>query len=102
MSLSFSLKGRQYTILLLSALSLPCSPDSSDAKPSRQRRYFYYLTGCDLPDCYFAYNIEQDKSVLFIPPIDPEEVIWSGLPLTVEQAKQQYVCSGNMPRPSLI
>ena len=53
-----------------------------------QRRYFYYLTGCPLPDSFFTYDIETDKSTLYIPPIDPDEVIWSGLPVTVEEAAE--------------
>ena len=27
---------------------------------------------------------------LFIPPVEPEEVIWSGLPITTEEAKEKY------------
>jgi len=53
---------------------------------NRQRRYFFYLTGCELPDCYFTYDIAAEKSTLFIPPINPEEVVWSGLPMTAEEA----------------
>jgi Xaa-Pro dipeptidase len=48
------------------------------------------LTGCNLPDSYFTYDIVADKSTLFIPPIDPESVIWSGLPLSAEQALSLY------------
>lgn len=55
-----------------------------------QRRYFYYLTGCNLPDCYYTYDIASEKATLYIPPIDPESVIWSGLPLSVDEAVQQY------------
>ncbi|KAI9723417.1 MAG: hypothetical protein M1812_001301 [Candelaria pacifica] len=43
-----------------------------------------------LPDCYFTYNISTHKSSLFIPPIDPEEVIWSGLPLMEDKALELY------------
>ena len=50
----------------------------------RQRRYFFYLTGCNLPDAYFTYDMVTSKSTLFIPPIDPESVIWSGLPISEE------------------
>ena len=57
---------------------------------SRQRRYFYYLTGCNLPDAYLTYDIASEKSTLFIPPIEPESVIWSGLPLSVEEALSLY------------
>jgi Xaa-Pro dipeptidase len=55
-----------------------------------QRRYFYYLTGCNLADCRFIYDIASDKSILFIPPIHPDEVIWSGLPLSIDEALAQY------------
>ena len=57
---------------------------------SRQRRYFYYLTGCPLPDAYFTYDIATSRSTLFIPPIDPESVIWAGLPLSEEEALALY------------
>ena len=53
-----------------------------------QRRHFYYLTGCPLPDCFFTYDIDADKSTLYIPPVDPDEVIWRGLPVTVEEAAE--------------
>lgn len=55
-----------------------------------QRRYFNYLTGCPLPDCYFAYDVASDRSTLFIPPIDPDDVIWSGLPVSPEQALAKW------------
>jgi Xaa-Pro dipeptidase len=55
-----------------------------------QRRYFYYLTGCNIPDSYYIYDIQSNKSTLFIPAIDPDDVIWSGLPLTAEDAQAQY------------
>ncbi|RAL59546.1 hypothetical protein DID88_006540 [Monilinia fructigena] len=64
--------------------------DSDEAAPFRQRRFFYYLTGCDLPDSYFTYDIATAKSTLFIPPIDPESVIWTGLPLSPEEALARY------------
>jgi Xaa-Pro dipeptidase len=48
------------------------------------------MTGCAFPDAYFTYNIETEKSTLFIPPIDPESVIWSGLPLSEEEALSLY------------
>jgi Xaa-Pro dipeptidase len=57
---------------------------------SRQRRYFYYLTGCNLPDSFYTYDIATGKSTLFIPPIDAESVIWSGLPLSPDEALDTY------------
>lgn len=55
-----------------------------------QRRHFYYLTGCDLPDCFFAYDIAAEKSTLWIPPVDPEYVMWAGMPLLPQEAKERY------------
>jgi Xaa-Pro dipeptidase len=48
------------------------------------------MTGCNLPDSYFTYDIAIDKSTLFIPPIDPESVMWAGLPLSPTDALQKY------------
>jgi len=56
----------------------------------RQRRYFYYLTGCPLPDCHLIYDLQTSKSTLFIPPVDPESVIWSGLPVTKDEALKRW------------
>jgi len=64
--------------------------DNDEPQPFRQRRYFNYLSGCALPDCYLAYNIGTSKLTLFIPPIDPDEVIWSGLPLSTDEALKIY------------
>ncbi len=57
--------------------------------PISQRRFFYYLSGCDLPDSYLAYDIKNDHLTLFIPPVDPEDVIWSGMPLLQKEALEK-------------
>ncbi|KAK1249657.1 hypothetical protein MKX08_009660 [Trichoderma sp. CBMAI-0020] len=64
--------------------------DNDSPEPFRQRRFFYYLTGCNLADCFFTYDMASAKSTLFIPPIDPHDVIWSGLPTTIEDALRLY------------
>jgi Xaa-Pro dipeptidase len=56
----------------------------------RQRRYFYYLSGCELADSALIYDIADKKLTLFIPPIDPESVIWSGLPTSAQEALELY------------
>lgn len=56
----------------------------------RQRRYFFYLSGCELPDSYLTYEFTSDKLTLFVPPVEPDEVIWSGLPMSPEEAKEKY------------
>ncbi|KAF2113318.1 putative Xaa-Pro aminopeptidase pepP [Lophiotrema nucula] len=64
--------------------------DNDEAAPFRQRRFFFYLSGCNLPDSYLTYEIPTEKLTLFIPPIDPDDVIWSGLPMTIEEALEKY------------
>lgn len=64
--------------------------DNDSEAPFRQRRFFFYLSGCLLSDSYLTYDISSDKLTLFIPPIEPDEVIWSGLPMSVEEAKEKY------------
>jgi Xaa-Pro dipeptidase len=63
---------------------------STNFEFSRQRRYFFYLSGCELPDSYLTYEFTSDKLTLFIPPVEPDEVIWSGLPMSPEEAKNKY------------
>ncbi|RDW65348.1 hypothetical protein BP5796_10040 [Coleophoma crateriformis] len=77
-------------VLYLEGQKTKMIEDNDEAAPFRQRRFFYYLTGCDLPDAYYTYDIETDKSTIFIPPIDADSVIWSGLPLSEEEALAQY------------
>lgn len=36
------------------------------------------------------YDIANEKSTLFIPPIEPDSVVWSGLPVTPEEALSTY------------
>ncbi len=62
----------------------------ADMYVCRQRRFFFYLSGCELPDSYLTYEIAADKLTLFIPPIVPDEVIWSGLPMSTDEAKAKY------------
>lgn len=57
---------------------------------SRQRRHFFYLTGCDVPDCFFAYDIASEESTLWIPPVDPDSVLWAGMPLLPNEALEKY------------
>ncbi|KAI0128280.1 putative Xaa-Pro aminopeptidase [Xylariales sp. AK1849] len=75
--------------------------DSDEPVPFRQRRAFMYLTGVDVADCYLIYDIATSHSTLFIPPIDPESVVWSGLPLTPEEALAKYDVDAVLPSTEL-
>lgn len=80
----------QNSIIYLASTPSALWEDSDQPRPFRQRRSFFYLTGCELPDSALIHDAASNKSVLFIPPIDPDEVIWSGLPMSPEAAKKQY------------
>ncbi|RPB26453.1 putative Xaa-Pro aminopeptidase [Terfezia boudieri ATCC MYA-4762] len=90
------------TIYLESA-PLLLLPDSDSEAPFRQRRPFFYLSGCPLPDSFLTYHIPTNTLTLFIPPVDPESVPWSGLPMSVEEAQAQFdvdeVRHTNDPKP---
>ncbi|KAI1406062.1 peptidase M24, structural domain-containing protein [Hypoxylon fuscum] len=75
--------------------------DSDEPVPFRQRRAFMYLTGVDAPDCFFIYDIATAHSTLFIPPIDADSVIWSGLPLSPEEALAKYDVDAVLPSTEL-
>ncbi|CAI7653733.1 unnamed protein product [Penicillium bialowiezense] len=77
-------------VIYLEAQKTRMIEDSDEAQLFRQRRPFFYLTGCLLPDAAVVYNSAKDELTLFIPPIDEESVIWSGLPLSPEEAAKTY------------
>ena len=66
--------------------------EDSDMGPKlRQRRYFLYLSGVvDIPDCELLYSISDDHLTLYIPPLDSEKVLWSGMPLSPQQCRRKY------------
>ncbi|KAF2641792.1 hypothetical protein P280DRAFT_516817 [Massarina eburnea CBS 473.64] len=64
--------------------------DSDMPAPFRQRRYFYYLSGCNEPDCHLTYDIQHDILALFIPRINPGRVIWNGRGSTPAEAMDKY------------
>ena len=64
--------------------------DSDMPKTWRQRRYFYYCSGVDVPNSCLTYNISEDKLTLYIPEIHPERVVWEGRPPTIKEAEEMF------------
>lgn len=64
--------------------------DSDQFVPFRQRRYFYYISGVDLPDCFITYEIAKDSLVLYIPRVSSRAAIWYGPGLSLEEAQSRY------------
>ena len=77
-------------VIYLEAQKTHMVEDDDQAMHFRQRRHFFYLSGCKLPDAYLIYSIPLDLLTLFIPPIDPDGVIWSGLPESRDEALAKY------------
>lgn len=60
-----------------------------------------YLTGVTIPDCHLVYEIGNARLTLFIPPVDPESILWSGMPLTTEEALAKYDVDAVLPNTDL-
>ena len=82
--------GTHTGLIVLEATKSENWPNSDMGRPFRQDRYFYYLTGCNEPDCYVTYNISDDELTLWLPPINKARVVWTGRGSTVEEALQKY------------
>ena len=57
--------------------------------PFRQRRYFYYLTGCNEPDCHVTYDVGKDELCLYVPESDVRKEVWFGAGVGVEEAMEK-------------
>jgi len=77
-------------VLYLESRATKLIEDNDEPQPFRQRRFFYYLTGSPLADSFVVHDMDSSKTTLFIPPIDPESVIWSGLPVSAQEALQKW------------
>ncbi|KAK6438539.1 hypothetical protein LTR95_005253 [Oleoguttula sp. CCFEE 5521] len=64
--------------------------NSDQKRHWRQDRYFYYITGCNEPDCYVTYDIGRDVLTLWLPTIDYTRVFYDGRTSTVEEALDKY------------
>ncbi|CCH44238.1 Xaa-Pro dipeptidase [Wickerhamomyces ciferrii] len=63
---------------------------SDSSKPFKQERYFFYLTGVNIPGSHVFYDLNKEELVLFLPEIDQDDVMWSGLPLSIEDASKKF------------
>jgi Xaa-Pro dipeptidase len=65
--------------------------DSDQPVFFRQRRYFYYLSGLDNPDCYVTYDIEKDELIAWIPgPNTGINVIFNGSNPSTDEISEKY------------
>ncbi|KAK7952823.1 xanthine/uracil permease [Apiospora aurea] len=89
-------------ILYLEGAASGLLEDCDEPVPFRQRRAFMYLSGMDdVADSYLVHDMATSQTTLFIPPVDPEEVIWSGLPLSCDDALARYDVDAVLPSTEL-
>ncbi|KAK2594530.1 hypothetical protein QQS21_007749 [Conoideocrella luteorostrata] len=64
--------------------------DSDQPRLFRQRRYFYYLSGANFEDCAVTYEIGHDRLTLWIPYIEPRQVLWFGSKPSAAECLRRY------------
>ncbi|KAF4550627.1 Xaa-Pro aminopeptidase-like protein [Elsinoe fawcettii] len=77
-------------LVYLQAAPTKLLEDSDQFREFRQRRYFYYLTGCNEADCHVTYDIKRDELILWLAPFTPTQVVWVGRGSTIEEARDKY------------
>ncbi|ODV84847.1 hypothetical protein CANARDRAFT_200045 [[Candida] arabinofermentans NRRL YB-2248] len=76
---------------LIAGESLKLYPYSDQCPPLRQNRYFHYLSGVDqIGGCFILFELSSNKLTLFLPEIDYDDIMWSGMPLSIEEASSKY------------
>lgn len=85
-----NLKPNKLSFFIASA-RLKLYPYCDQTAPLRQNRYFHYFTGIDqISGAFVLYNTDTDKLTLFLPDIDQDDIMWSGMPLSPEDALDKY------------
>ncbi|KAI8981980.1 peptidase M24, structural domain-containing protein [Mycotypha africana] len=64
--------------------------DTDVEQPFRQESNFYYVTGVAEPDFHVVIDVSTKKVTLYAPPIEPDHVMWMGLPDSMEVMKEKY------------
>lgn len=65
--------------------------DDTDVElPFRQESNFFYVTGVTEPNFHVVIDLSTNKITLVSPNLDPDAVMWMGLPDTLDQLKEKY------------
>lgn len=81
---------KDHVAFFISGENLELYDYCDQTKPIRQNRYFFYLSGVAIPGSHVLYKGETDHLTLYLPNIDYDDVMWSGMPLSLEDAKATY------------
>ncbi|KDQ58026.1 hypothetical protein JAAARDRAFT_34840 [Jaapia argillacea MUCL 33604] len=92
-------------VIFLAGGVTPYRNDTDRELPFRQESNFYYLTGCPVPSSLLLITSTPPYSslttTLFIPPIEPADLMWSVPPPTLEQAAAIFNVDNVLPTTSL-
>lgn len=58
--------------------------------PFRQESYFHWAFGVREPDCYGAIEVGSGRSILFVPRLKPEYIVWMGKIHSTDHFKNLY------------
>lgn len=78
--------------LLLCGRKAQLSKYCDRVRKFRQERYFYYLSGVNIPGCAIIHDFLRDEVILFLPDINKEDILWSGMPVSLSEAKKIFDC----------
>ncbi|CUM63952.1 uncharacterized protein PRCAT00001540001 [Priceomyces carsonii] len=74
----------------MSGEGIELHPHTDQTKVFRQGRYFFYLSGCNIPGSHLLYIPVKEELILYLPDIDYDDVMWSGLPMSLEEASKTF------------
>lgn len=75
----------------IASATLKLYPYCDQTSPLRQNRYFHYLSGIDqISGAYVLFDTIKEKLILFLPDIEEDDIMWSGLPLSPKEALETY------------
>ncbi|KAI0465167.1 hypothetical protein LJB42_000389 [Komagataella kurtzmanii] len=76
--------------IFISGEDLKLYPYCDQTAPLRQNRYFFYLSGCNIPGSHVLFDLDAELLILVLPEIDWDDVMWSGMPLSIEDAYKTF------------
>lgn len=82
--------GSQSAVIVLAGERKVNYSNSDQPRHFRQDRYFYYITGCNEPNCYATYDIAKDHLTLWLPRANPSRIFYDGRGSTPKEAMEKY------------
>ncbi|CAI0650193.1 unnamed protein product, partial [Colletotrichum noveboracense] len=65
-------------------------PNLTDLKPTNTANSFYYLSGANFADCAVTYELASDRLILWVPYVEPRQVLWFGRTPGIAECLKQF------------